>query len=185
MEEGRRILLFSQFVEMLRLIEAELRDQGLKYSLLTGETRDRAAPVRAFQSGETRLFLISLKAGGTGLNLTAADTVIHYDPWWNPAAENQATDRAHRIGQAKPIFVYRLLTVGTVEARIHAMQERKQKLAESILQEQKADSVSFTLDDVESLFAPISDTPPRRRPPATPPEPRPSPQAGRKRGGRG
>ena len=155
LEEGRRILLFSQFVSMIRLIEHELTALNIRYSLLTGETQDRAAPVRQFQAGETKLFLISLKAGGTGLNLTAADTVIHYDPWWNPAAENQATDRAHRIGQTKPIFVYRFLTVGTVEERIQAMQERKQKLADSILQEQAADSVAFTLDDVESLFAPI------------------------------
>jgi SNF2 family DNA or RNA helicase len=155
LEEGRRILIFSQFVGMIRLIEAELKALNIGYSLLTGETQDRATPVRKFQAGETKLFLISLKAGGTGLNLTAADTVIHYDPWWNPAAESQATDRAHRIGQTKPIFVYRFLTVGTVEARIQGMQERKKKLADSILQEQAADSVAFTLDDVESLFAPV------------------------------
>jgi len=155
LEEGRRILIFSQFVGMIRLIEAELKALDIGYSLLTGETQDRATPVRQFQAGETKLFLISLKAGGTGLNLTAADTVIHYDPWWNPAAESQATDRAHRIGQTKPIFVYRFLTVGTVEARIQGMQERKKKLADSILQEQAADSVAFTLDDVESLFAPV------------------------------
>ena len=154
-EEGRQILVFSQFVGMIRLIEAELMALNIRYSLLTGETQDRATPVRQFQAGETKLFLISLKAGGTGLNLTAADTVIHYDPWWNPATENQATDRAHRIGQTKPIFVYRFLTVGTVEARIQGMQDRKKKLADSILQEQAADSVAFTLDDVESLFAPI------------------------------
>jgi superfamily II DNA or RNA helicase len=157
LEEGRRILVFSQFVGILELIEAELTALRIPYSLLTGETQDRATPVRQFQNGQTKLFLISLKAGGTGLNLTAADTVIHYDPWWNPAAERQATDRAHRIGQTKPIFVYRFLTVGTVEARIQAMQERKQKLADSILQEQKADSVAFTLEDVESLFAPIGE----------------------------
>lgn len=155
LEEGRRILIFSQFVGMIRLIEVELKALGISYSLLTGETQDRATPVRQFQAGETKLFLISLKAGGTGLNLTAADTVIHYDPWWNPAAESQATDRAHRIGQTKPIFVYRFLTVGTVEARIQGMQDRKKKLADSILQEQAADSVAFSLDDVESLFAPI------------------------------
>jgi SNF2 family DNA or RNA helicase len=140
---------------MLKLIEAELNTLGIQYSLLTGETKDRATPIKQFQSGETSVFLISLKAGGTGLNLTAADTVIHYDPWWNPATENQATDRAHRIGQTKPIFVYRYVTIGTVEARIQAMQERKQKLADSILQEQKADSVKFTLADIEALFAPL------------------------------
>ena len=155
LEEGRRILIFSQFVGMIRLIEAELKTLDIRYSLLTGETQDRATPVRQFQAGETKLFLISLKAGGTGLNLTAADTVIHYDPWWNPAAESQATDRAHRIGQTKPIFVYRFLTVGTVEARIQSMQDRKKKLADSILQEQAADSVAFSLEDVDSLFAPI------------------------------
>lgn len=155
LEDGRRILVFSQFVSMLRLIEEELKALGIKYSLLTGETKDRPTPIRQFQNGETHLFLISLKAGGTGLNLTAADTVIHYDPWWNPAAENQATDRAHRIGQTKPIFVYRFLTMGTVEARIQAMQDRKQRLADSILKEQKAEGVHFTLEDIEKLFAPI------------------------------
>lgn len=156
-EEGRKILIFSQFVEMLDLIQVELKRLGLKYSLLTGSTTDRVTPVRQFQAGETSLFLISLKAGGTGLNLTAADTVIHYDPWWNPAAARQATDRAHRIGQTKPIFVYRFLTVGTVEARIQSMQDRKQKLADSILKEQSADSVKFTLEDIESLFASIGE----------------------------
>ncbi len=97
-EEGRRILLFSQFTTMLALIEAELERRGLPYVKLTGQTRNRAEPVDRFQAGQVPIFLISLKAGGTGLNLTAADTVIHYDPWWNPAVENQATDRAHRIG---------------------------------------------------------------------------------------
>ena len=92
---------------------------------LTGATRDRAAPIAAFQAGKVPIFLISLKAGGTGLNLTAADTVIHYDPWWNPAVERQATDRAHRIGQDKPVFVYKLLTAGTVESRILDLQQRK------------------------------------------------------------
>ena len=155
LEEGRSILIFSQFVGMIRLIEAELKALSIGYSLLTGETQDRTTPVNQFQAGETKLFLISLKAGGTGLNLTAADTVIHYDPWWNPAAESQATDRAHRIGQTKPIFVYRFLTVGTVEARIQAMQERKRQLADSILHEQAADRVAFSLEDVDSLFAPV------------------------------
>ena len=116
MSEGRRVLLFSQFTSMLALIEQALLKRGITYVKLTGETDDRRMPVERFQAGEVPLFLISLKAGGTGLNLTAADTVIHYDPWWNPAAENQATDRAYRIGQDKPVFVYRLITRGTVEA---------------------------------------------------------------------
>lgn len=161
LEEGRRILLFSQFVGMLTLIEAELKTRDIQYALLTGVTKDRPTQIRRFQEGEVGVFLISLKAGGTGLNLTAADTVIHYDPWWNPAVENQATDRAHRIGQDKPVFVYRMVATGTVEARIHAMQERKQKLADGVLQEQKADSIRFSLEDLASLFAPIGEAFPR------------------------
>ncbi len=105
-EEGRRILLFSQFTSMLALIEEQMQELGIPYLLLTGDTKDRMPLIEKFQSGAVPLFLISLKAGGTGLNLTAADTVIHYDPWWNPAVEAQATDRAHRIGQHKPVFVY-------------------------------------------------------------------------------
>ncbi|BFL83156.1 hypothetical protein LFREDSHE_16060 [Shewanella baltica] len=116
-QEGRKILIFSQFTSMLSLIEAELVDLGLDYSKLTGQTRLRQAQIDKFQEGDTPVFLISLKAGGTGLNLTAADTVIHYDPWWNPAAEKQATDRAHRIGQDKPVFVYKLIAEGTVEEK--------------------------------------------------------------------
>ena len=97
--EGRRVLLFSQFTGMLAIIAAAVEKAGIDYVMLTGDTTDRATPVRRFQAGEVPLFLISLKAGGVGLNLPQADTVIHYDPWWNPAAEAQATDRAHRIGQ--------------------------------------------------------------------------------------
>ena len=107
--EGRRILVFSQFTSMLELIEPELERAGIDFVELPGDTRDRAGPVERFQGGKVPLFLISLKAGGTGLNLTAADTVIHYDPWWNPAVEDQATDRAHRIGQDKAVFVYKLI----------------------------------------------------------------------------
>lgn len=130
--EGRRILLFSQFVEMLNLISTELDALKIPYLKLTGSSRNRDQLVERFQQGEAPLFLISLKAGGVGLNLTAADTVIHYDPWWNPAVENQATDRAHRIGQDKPVFVYKLVTSGTVEEQIMAMQARKQALADGI-----------------------------------------------------
>ncbi len=133
LEEGRRILLFSQFTSMLALIAEHLDRAGVVYLQLTGASRDRAALVNAFQSGAAPLFLISLKAGGTGLNLTAADTVIHFDPWWNPAAENQASDRAHRIGQQKPVFIHKLICQDTVEERIHALQHRKSKVAEGIL----------------------------------------------------
>jgi uncharacterized small protein (DUF1192 family) len=155
LEEGRRILLFSQFTSMLALIEAELKRLNHPYVLLTGDTRDRATPVKRFQSGEVPLFLISLKAGGTGLNLTAADTVIHYDPWWNPAVENQATDRAHRIGQDKQVFVYRLLTVGTVEEKIAALQARKSELVAGLLDTSGTGKLALTHEDLESLFSPV------------------------------
>jgi SNF2 family DNA or RNA helicase len=133
LEEGRRILIFSQFTTMLALIAEHLDRVGISYLTLTGSSRDRGALVAAFQTGRVPLFLISLKAGGTGLNLTAADTVIHYDPWWNPAAEAQATDRAYRIGQDKPVFVHKLLCQDTVEQRIHQLQLDKGKLAAGIL----------------------------------------------------
>jgi superfamily II DNA or RNA helicase len=151
-DEGRRVLIFSQFTSMLALIERELIKAGIAYVTLTGDTKDRAAPVKRFQSGEVPVFLISLKAGGTGLNLTAADTVIHYDPWWNPAAENQATDRAHRIGQNKPVFVYKLVAIGTVEERIMALQQRKAALAASLLGDSEARGVAMTEADIEALF---------------------------------
>ncbi len=132
LEEGRRILLFSQFTTMLGLIEREVKRRGMAYAKLTGKTRKRDAAIETFRSGAADLFLISLKAGGVGLNLTEADTVIHYDPWWNPAVEHQATDRAHRIGQGKPVFVYRLVAEGTVEERMLTLQERKQQLADQV-----------------------------------------------------
>jgi superfamily II DNA or RNA helicase len=154
-EEGRRILLFSQFTGMLDLIAAALNEAGIPYVVLTGDTTDRRTPIRRFQQGAVPLFLISLKAGGVGLNLTAADTVIHYDPWWNPAVENQATDRAHRLGQDKPVFVYKLITAGSVEEKIVAMQEQKAALADAILSEDAAGAVKFSADDLEALFEPI------------------------------
>ncbi|QKE38355.2 DEAD/DEAH box helicase [Ferrovum myxofaciens] len=153
--EGRRILLFSQFTSMLTLIELELARHGLVYVKLTGDTIDRATPVNRFQDGEVSLFLISLKAGGVGLNLTAADTVIHYDPWWNPAAENQATDRAHRIGQENPVFVYKLITEGTVEEKIISMQGRKRDLAQGVLEDGGEVSAPMTAEDLTMLFEPL------------------------------
>ena len=154
LDEGRRILLFSQFTTMLGLIEDELKARGIDYVKLTGKTKNRAKPIERFQNGEVPLFLISLKAGGTGLNLTAADTVIHYDPWWNPAVENQATDRAHRIGQDKPVFVYKLLTEGTVEERIQEMQARKRKLADNLFA--GADHGKLPgAEEIAELFGPL------------------------------
>jgi superfamily II DNA or RNA helicase len=132
-EEGHRVLVFSQFTSMLDLIEAHLVAGEVSYLKLTGATKDRQSLVERFQGGEGEVFLISLKAGGTGLTLTGADTVIHYDPWWNPAAENQATDRAYRIGQDKPVFVHKLICRGTVEERIQRMQEKKGDLASDLL----------------------------------------------------
>ena len=158
-EEGRRVLLFSQFTSMLDLIAAALDNLRIPYVVLTGETSDRAAPIRSFQQGEVPLFLISLKAGGVGLNLTAADTVIHYDPWWNPAVENQATDRAHRLGQNKPVFVYKLIAAGSVEEKIVAMQQQKAALANAILSDEATGAGKFSADDLEALFAPIPGVP--------------------------
>jgi superfamily II DNA or RNA helicase len=155
LDEGRKILIFSQFTSMLKLIEEELAQRGIAYALLTGETRDRAAQVAAFQQGAVPIFLISLKAGGVGLNLTAADTVIHYDPWWNPAAESQATDRAWRIGQDKPVFVYKLIAKGTLEEKIQLLQQKKAALAHSILAEGEAHSMALTQDDLQQIFAPL------------------------------
>ena len=149
-EEGRKVIIFSQFTSMLDLIELELKSLKLDYSLLTGQTQKRQEQIDAFQEGEVPVFLISLKAGGTGLNLTAADTVIHYDPWWNPAIERQATDRAYRIGQDKPVFVYKLITQGTVEEKIQLMQQHKQSLADSLF---ASDRQSIWQGDADELIA--------------------------------
>ncbi|WP_371763169.1 DEAD/DEAH box helicase [Massilia sp.] len=155
--EGRKILVFSQFTSMLGLIEEELDVRKIPYAILTGETRDRSAQVAAFQQGAVPIFLISLKAGGVGLNLTAADTVIHYDPWWNPAAENQATDRAWRIGQDKPVFVYKLIAKGTLEEKIQLLQQKKSELAASILAEGESQKMALTQEDLQAIFAPLDE----------------------------
>jgi superfamily II DNA or RNA helicase len=154
-EEGRRVLVFSQFASMLALIAAELDQSGIGYVTLTGDTVDRATPIERFQSGAVPVFLISLKAGGVGLNLTAADTVIHFDPWWNPAVENQATDRAHRIGQDKPVFVYKLVVAGSIEEKIIALQERKAALTAGILADDAEGAVKFDEADIAALLAPL------------------------------
>ncbi|HEX9171416.1 MAG TPA: DEAD/DEAH box helicase, partial [Telluria sp.] len=157
LDEGRKILVFSQFTSMLALIQEELDARGIRYALLTGDTKDRAAQVAAFQQGAVPIFLISLKAGGVGLNLTAADTVIHYDPWWNPAAENQATDRAWRIGQDKPVFVYKLIAKGTLEEKIQLLQQKKSDMAQSILAEGESQKMVLTQDDLQAIFAPLEE----------------------------
>jgi hypothetical protein len=148
-EEGRRILIFSQFTSMLEIIEGLLQLRKTPYLKLTGESKNRGELVEKFQTGDYPVFLVSLKAGGTGLNLTAADTVIHYDPWWNPAAEAQATDRAYRIGQTQPVFVHKLICQGTVEERIHQLQAKKSQLADSLL----ADAARAAAPDESTLSA--------------------------------
>ena len=155
LEEGRRILVFSQFTSMLALIGASLEAKGIRHLILTGDTTNRAAPLQAFAAGDAGVFLISLKAGGVGLNLTTADTVIHYDPWWNPATENQATDRAHRIGQTKPVFVYKLVAAGSIEEKILALQAKKAALADLILSDDPNAGAKFSPQDLEALFAPL------------------------------
>ena len=156
LEEGRKILIFSQFTRMIALIEDELIKRMIAYSKLTGQTQDRDAAIQLFKSGEVDVFLISLKAGGIGLNLTEADTVIIYDPWWNPAVEAQAADRAHRIGQDKPVFVYKLITENTVEEKMIAMQDRKRALADSIYTDgSKEEALQLTAEDLTALFEPL------------------------------
>jgi superfamily II DNA or RNA helicase len=152
LDEGRRVLLFSQFTSMLALIEEALRAAAIRYVLLTGDTRDRETPVRRFQGGEVPLFLISLKAGGLGLNLTAADTVIHYDPWWNPAVEDQATDRAHRLGQDKPVFVHKLVMLASIEEKIEVLKIRKRDLASGIFNPDAGSALDLTEADIDDLF---------------------------------
>ncbi|MCK9489021.1 MAG: DEAD/DEAH box helicase [Xanthomonadales bacterium] len=156
-DEGRRILVFSQFAQMLALIEDAFDTEKIDHQTLTGQTpgSQRAGLVRRFQDGQVPVFLISLKAGGVGLNLTAADTVIHYDPWWNPAVEAQATDRAHRIGQDKPVFVYKLICAGTVEEKIQGLQERKAELARAVLEGGSSQRLRFDEGDLDALFAPM------------------------------
>lgn len=151
--EGRRILLFSQFTSMLDLMKPRFEEAGIPFVELRGETLDRAEPVRAFEAGEVPLFLISLKAGGRGLNLVSADTVIHYDPWWNPAVEEQASDRAHRIGQTKSVFVYKLIAAGTIEEKMVELQARKAALA-AITLGGGDDVPALEFDDIDYLFGP-------------------------------
>lgn len=155
LEEGRRVLIFSSFTSMLSLIGELLEKLGISFVELTGKSRDRGSLVERFQEREVPIFLISLKAGGAGLNLTAADVVIHTDPWWNPAAEQQASDRAHRIGQNKSVFVYKLICKDTVEERIQLLQESKHNLAQSIYQQESLTVSEMTGDDWLELLKPI------------------------------
>jgi len=161
-DEGRRVLVFSQFTEMLGLAAELLDTLALPYLTLTGQTppRQRGAVVRQFQAQDDTsapILLVSLKAGGLGLNLTAADTVIHLDPWWNPAVEEQATARAHRIGQDQPVFVYKLVVEGSIEERMLELQARKAALAQGVLGHDAEGSVKFSEADLHALLAPLTE----------------------------
>ena len=153
--EGRKVLVFSQFTSMLSLIENQLQARQISYLKLTGSTTDRRTPVAQFQAGAASVFLISLKAGGSGLNLTAADTVIHFDPWWNPATEAQASDRAYRIGQDKPVFVYKFIARGSLEEKIQQLQQHKASLASGLLDNAELGKLQLGEAEVRALFAPL------------------------------
>lgn len=152
--EGHKALVFSQFVQMLKIIRQELDKQRIRYTYLDGQTRDRQARVDEFQGNPAiPIFLISLKAGGVGLNLTAADYVIHVDPWWNPAVELQAADRTHRIGQDKPVFIYKMITRDSVEEKIMQLQEQKRHLVDQLISAEGGFFKSISADDVKILFS--------------------------------
>jgi superfamily II DNA or RNA helicase len=156
LESGKKILLYSQFLDMLGIIKDWLQETGTSHLYLDGSTKSRQELVDKFNSDPSiRVFLISLKAGGTGLNLTGADTVIIYDPWWNPAVENQAADRAHRIGQTKTVNIYRLVTENSVESRIMQLKEKKAKIVDALINENGLSTVQLSKADIEALFAPI------------------------------
>jgi SNF2 family DNA or RNA helicase len=150
---GHKVLIFSQFVTMLKLVATALDQDKIRYEYLDGGTTDRADRIDRFQEDPTvPVFLISLKAGGSGLNLTAADTVIHFDPWWNPAVEDQATDRAHRIGQDKVVSVYRLVAAGTIEEKILQLKQKKKDLVAAVLEEDHGGGKQLTKADLDDLF---------------------------------
>ena len=149
---GHRVLVFSQFVSILKLIEERLREQEVEFCYLDGSTTNRGEVVERFQRGAAPVFLISLKAGGVGLNLTAADTVIHFDPWWNPAVEDQATDRAQRIGQAKVVTSYKLITRGTVEEKILTLQQKKREIIRATLGEEQF-TEALNWEEIQELFS--------------------------------
>ena len=154
-ENGHRILVFSQFTSMLEILKDALTEAEIPFFYLCGSTKptERREYVKRFNGGEGDLFLISLKAGGTGLNLTGADTVIHFDPWWNPAVEDQASDRAHRIGQEKNVHIIKLLTKGTIEEKIFRLQQKKQDLFNAVIEAGETFLNKLTEEEIRELFA--------------------------------
>lgn len=157
MDEGRKVLVFSQFTSMLKIIEGTLIKKRYSYLKLTGETKNRQDIVDSFQAGDASIFLISLKAGGAGLNLTKADTVILYDPWWNPAVQEQAAGRSHRIGQKNPVFIYKLIVKGSVEEVMLEIQSKKRDLFDSILTNKLSSSFNLSVEDINNFFISLSD----------------------------
>ena len=154
MAEGHRALVFSQFTSFLALVKARLDAERITYVYLDGRTRNREQRIETFKNGTDPLFLISLKAGGFGLNLTEADYVFILDPWWNPAAETQAIDRAHRIGQESTVMVYRLVSEDTIEEKVVALQERKRHLFDSVMGDASGLGAPLTADDIRGLLEP-------------------------------
>jgi SNF2 family DNA or RNA helicase len=150
---GHRVLVFSQFVSMLSILRAELARRNIAHCYLDGSTKDRLGECRRFNQSDIPVFLISLHAGGTGLNLTGADTVIHFDPWWNPAVEDQATDRAHRIGQKNSVQVIKLITKGTIEEKIYKLQKKKKELSDSVIESKEVFINSLSKEELEELFS--------------------------------
>jgi SNF2 family DNA or RNA helicase len=150
---GHRVLVFSQFVSMLTLLKERLDAEKIEYCYLDGSTTDRGAVVEKFQTSAIPVFLISLKAGGVGLNLTGADTVIHFDPWWNPAVEDQATDRAHRIGQTRVVTNYKLITRDTVEEKILLLQNRKREVIQATIGGEEEFAAALNWDEIQELLA--------------------------------
>jgi SNF2 family DNA or RNA helicase len=154
LEEKHKTLVFSQFTSMLSIVRQHLDKKGIVYEYLDGQTRDRKERVERFQTDENcGVFLISLKAGGLGLNLTAADYVFILDPWWNPAVETQAIDRAHRVGQTRQVFAYRLICKNTVEEKIAELQQAKRELADAILEQNNSIMQNLTTDDLRLLLS--------------------------------
>jgi SNF2 family DNA or RNA helicase len=152
-DAGHRVLVFSQFVSMLTILKRELADRDLGFCYLDGSTKERGEVVKRFNTDRTiPLFLISLKAGGTGLNLTGADMVIHFDPWWNPAVENQATDRAHRIGQKNTVYSVKLIAEGTVEEKVLELQKKKKAVIDATVESDEAVLKTMSWEDVSELL---------------------------------
>ena len=152
---GKKVLLFSSFTSIFDSFIEEFKQRGIKYHMITGavDKKKRKEEVDAFQSDDSDVFLISLKAGGTGLNLTKAQAVIHYDPWWNVSAQNQATDRAYRIGQTKNVLVYQLLMKNTIEAKIYEMQKRKKEMSDIFVENSNGGISTLSKEELRDLFS--------------------------------